>query len=219
LLDVQQTFDGNKYCYPTVNQVFWAGAGSGFINSFISGPSELAKIQLQIQTSKKPSASLKGPLDCLRMIYQKNGVKGCFRGMTSTIIRETPSYGVYFASFEVLQRKFVANHSSPDQSRLAKSLKLMVAGGLSGVLGWISTYPIDVIKTKIQAQPIGQSPQFAGIIHCFRKLVESDGLSSLWRGLTPTIIRAFPSNAVIFLTYTLTIEALDTSNYPVDNTH
>jgi hypothetical protein len=34
---------------PTLTQVFWAGVGSGFVNSFISCPFELAKICMQNQ--------------------------------------------------------------------------------------------------------------------------------------------------------------------------
>jgi len=50
LLDVQNKWAAStSKLEPRLAHVFWAGAGSGFINSFISGPTELAKIQLQVQ--------------------------------------------------------------------------------------------------------------------------------------------------------------------------
>ena len=33
--------------------------------------------------------------------YRAAGLAGPFRGLTATVIRETPSYGVYFAAYEV----------------------------------------------------------------------------------------------------------------------
>ncbi len=219
LLDAQKRVQGNTES--TLSQVFWAGAGSGLVNSLISGPTELAKIQLQIQTDSKfknkplKHEALRGPVDCLRRIYRIDGMRGLVRGMNSTIMRETPSYGVYFATFEAMQRKFMRSKS--EEGPLMQSFKLMMAGGLSGVLGWVSTYPIDVIKTKIQAQRIlhdSKEPVYTGMIDCTRRIVKSEGLGALWRGLGATVIRAFPTNAVIFLAYSNTLDVLDSINYP-----
>lgn len=222
-LHTQQRWSHSTEADPTISQIYWAGAGSGLINSLISGPTELAKIQLQVQKEtfidrKRRSVDaqrLRGPVDCLRRIYRIDGLRGCFRGMGATVLRETPSYGVYFASFEYMQRQFLRPKS--EEGSFSRSLKLMMAGGLSGVLGWISTYPMDVIKTKIQAQAIdhkSREAQYKGIVDCAKRLVNSEGPRVLWRGLGATIIRAFPTNAVIFLAYSSTIDALDRLNYP-----
>lgn len=99
-------------------------------------------------------------------------------------------------------------------------MKLLLAGGLSGVFGWLSTYPIDVIKTRIQAQSISHKDkemQYAGIVDCAQRLVKAEGPGTLWKGLGATIIRAFPTNAVIFLAYSTTIDLLDKYNYPNDD--
>lgn len=206
LLDTQQRLEGNQFGQPAIHQVFLAGAGSGLINSLISGPTELVKIQLQNQKQGKGSFSqhaLKGPLDCLKRIYRVEGLRGCFRGMRATILRETPSYGVYFATFEAIERTLRRGEETCP-------MNLIMAGGLSGVFGWISTYPIDVIKTKIQAQAVcGGETKYTGILDCFRSVVRAEGPAVLWRGLGATIIRAFPTNAAIFLTYSTTMDLLE----------
>jgi len=33
--------------------------------------------------------------------------------------------------------------------------ELLLAGGLSGIAGWVCIYPIDVVKTKMQAESPG----------------------------------------------------------------
>lgn len=219
LLDLQQKWSSDQTTEPGLMRIFWAGAGSGFINSLISGPTELAKIQLQVQKkghfrSKAVTAeTIRGPVDCLKRIYRLDGLRGVFRGMSATILRETPSYGVYFASFEAMQRAFI-RPSSEEDGHLMRSMKLLVAGGLSGIFGWLSTYPMDVIKTKIQAQAIDhkKDPLYTGIVDCTRRIMQAEGASVLWRGLGATVIRAFPANAVIFLTYSTTIDLLEKHN-------
>ena len=116
----------------TFSQVFIAGSFSGFLNSFLICPIELAKIKIQNQIRNKLYSS---PLNFLIQTIRKDGIKSCFRGLIPTLVRETPCYGVYFASFEYLERK---------------NVPIILSGGIAGCLCWISTYPIDVVKTRIQ---------------------------------------------------------------------
>lgn len=140
---------------PSISQIFIAGAGSGLINSVISGPVELCKIKLQLQkNAAKTNAPapipalphLNGSWDCLRFIVRTQGVKGLFLGLNSTILREVPSYGAYFASYEAFCRFLTPPPTVlPDGTKKDAELsgpRLMLAGGLAGIAGWISTYPI-----------------------------------------------------------------------------
>lgn len=202
---------------PTLTQIFIAGAGSGLVNSLISGPVELAKIQMQNQRGRG-QGSFRSPSHCLRLVYRTAGLIGVYRGFLATILRETPSYGVYFACFEWLRRQ----GETPQNGGHLENSKLMLAGGLSGIAGWMSTYPMDVIKTRIQAQSLipgypTKTPACTGIVDGWRQIVKSEGVPGLFRGTTATIIRAFPTNAVIFTTYALTMRWLDQCN-PLNTT-
>lgn len=196
---------------PTLDQIFIAGAGSGLINSFISSPVELAKIQLQNQRNRP--GYFKSPSHCLRHTYRAFGITGVYRGLLATVLRETPSYGVYFACFEWLRQL----GTTEENGGHLDNGSLMLAGGFSGIAAWMSTYPMDVIKTRLQAQtllkkhPIDASP-YKGIIDCFRTILRTEGLAGFYRGSTATIIRAFPTNAVIFTSYALTMRWLDQYN-------
>lgn len=201
---------GDPNGVPTLGQIFVAGAGSGLLNSLISGPVELAKIQVQNQIGSQPQAGhFRSPSDCLRQVYRHGGVSACYRGLWTTVMRETPSYGVYFAAFEGFRLLW----TTPENGGHLDNMRLMLAGGLSGIAAWMSTYPIDVVKTRIQAQPLlpGSSTQ---AVHLstggwLRKIVREEGLAGLFRGTTATVVRAFPTNAVIFSTYALTMRWLD----------
>ena len=87
----------------------------------------------------------------------------------------------------------------------ASAVKLMLAGGVSGVLGWLSTYPFDVVKTRVQAMPIESQESFS-TIKVLRQIIREEGYKGLFRGVNATIIRAFPTNAVIFYMYSWSMD-------------
>jgi solute carrier family 25 (mitochondrial carnitine/acylcarnitine transporter), member 20/29 len=53
----------------------------------------------------------------------------------------------YFASYEVMSRMCIPEGENEQPS----SLWILMCGGLAGVVGWLSTYPVDVIKTRLQS--------------------------------------------------------------------
>jgi solute carrier family 25 carnitine/acylcarnitine transporter 20/29 len=103
-----------------IQRVFLAGAFSGLINSFLSCPIELVKIRLQNQAKERV---YNGNIDLIQKIWKNYGWRGFYRGFGMTVLRETPSYGVYFASYEILTK-----HMESDSS-----ITLLTAGGLAGV--------------------------------------------------------------------------------------
>jgi len=76
---------------------------------------------------------------------------------------------------------------------------MLMAGGTAGVASWIFTVPIDVVKTRIQCDTVGK---YSGAVDCFKKIYKSEGFPSFFRGLTSSLIRAFPTNAATFTVVT-----------------
>ena len=182
---------------------FLAGAAAGAIQCVICCPMELAKTRLQMQGTgeRKSTRKLyKNSLDCLARIYNREGVRGINRGMVTTLIRETPGFGVYFLTYDVLTR---AIGCEPDAPFMIP--KLLFAGGMSGIASWLSTYPVDVIKSRLQADGVGGVNQYSGIADCVRQSVRKEGYVVFTRGLTSTLLRAFPVNATTFATVTLVL--------------
>jgi len=79
-------------------------------------------------------------------------------------------------------------------------------------MGWVSTYPFDVCKTRLQAVGTGTDAStlhYKGMIDCFIKTFREGGLRTFGKGLGATIARSVPVNAVTFVGYTLTLRYLD----------
>lgn len=81
------------------------------------------------------------------------------------------------------------------------------AGGTAGVVSWMVNIPIDVMKSRLQADDLGK-PRYRNMADCAVKSYRKDGLIVFWRGLGVSCMRAFPLNAVTLTVYTSTLEAL-----------
>lgn len=92
------------------------------------------------------TANHRGPVSCVRHIIKVGGLRSLFAGTTVTIIREIPAYGVYMAAYVLLRRL-----ATPENRRDPVLALDLLAGGFAGTLSWVTTMPIDVVKTRIQS--------------------------------------------------------------------
>ncbi|KAI8384639.1 mitochondrial carrier domain-containing protein [Radiomyces spectabilis] len=184
---------------PPLRDTMIAGMGAGILTSFVTCPMELAKVQLQSQTSNV-GEKFRGPIDCLTRMYVTGGLRQCFKGLAPTTLREL-SFGPYFCSYEFICRALTPkdHHGSVHD---ITGPKIIFAGGCAGIVAWCSTYGADVVKTRIQSEP----NRYKGSIDCFRQCYLEEGYRIFFRGLTPTILRAFPSNAATFMAYSWTMK-------------
>lgn len=92
------------------------------------------------------------------------------------------------------------------------ALKILLCGGIAGVVTWGSVFPLDMIKTRLQAQtihdihgPSGATSEGQALLRPRQPLntiqmtiqtFQAEGLGAFYRGLGVCSIRAFIVNAV-----------------------
>ncbi|KAK1705108.1 uncharacterized protein CLUP02_06539 [Colletotrichum lupini] len=188
-------------------QYYASGAFAGVANSVISGPIEHVRIRLQ--TQPHGAARLySGPLDCVRKLASHGGVlnNGLYRGEAVTILREAQAYGVWFLAFEWMMNAD-ARRNNMDRKDIAP-YKIAFYGGLAGEALWLSSYPFDVIKSKMQTDGFGKEQRYRSMRDCFAQTYRGEGLRGFWRGIVPTLLRAMPVSAGTFATVELTMRAI-----------
>ncbi|EMD39377.1 hypothetical protein CERSUDRAFT_113021 [Gelatoporia subvermispora B] len=207
---------------PTLTQITLAGAGSGIIGSIVTTPIELIKIHQQsfvsaVSSTSHVHAQPTNARDVARHVMRRYGLRGFYRGITATALRDV-GYGAYFAAYEGTLRLFSPAPSHPDPSSLIEEAEaerashswpaLLLSGGVAGVAGWIVTFPFDVVKTRMQSiqEPVAGHPYsstWSTIVASYR----SEGLRVFFHGLSPTLIRAIPVNMVTFATFETIVHA------------
>ncbi|CAI2377754.1 unnamed protein product [Moneuplotes crassus] len=168
------------------NKVFWSGCFGGFMSCIVNCPIELLKVKRQGNAGKTQT---------YWQITRSEGIRGLFSAFGPTIWRDVPTYGIYFYAYDYLCKKFCEKEDS-DRKSMQNIIGKMVAGGFAGQLIWAISYPLDVIKSYIQYHP-GHRGTFRTGKYIYHKY----GVGKLFKGLTPCLVRAFPVNAIVFITY------------------
>jgi solute carrier family 25 carnitine/acylcarnitine transporter 20/29 len=187
-------------------QYYAAGAFAGIANTALSSPIEHIRIRLQTQ----PSGAARlyhGPLDCVRKLSAHQGVlAGVYRGTAVTFLREAQAYGVWFTTFEFLMNADAArNHIKRED---ISTLKVAAYGGLAGEMLWLSSYPFDVVKSKMQTDGFGAAQKYSSMRDCFAQVWRAEGARGFWKGIGPTLLRAMPVSAGTFATVEVTMRMI-----------
>ncbi|KAF5382312.1 hypothetical protein D9757_008478 [Collybiopsis confluens] len=78
----------------------------------------------------------------------------------------------------------------------------MIAGAGGGLVASVATCPLDVVKTKLQAQRyVHGQIGYEGISATIKNIAKYDGLRGFYRGLGPTILGYLPTWAIYFAVY------------------
>jgi len=75
-------------------------------------------------------------------------------------------------------------------------IKNLIMGGTAGIIGACCTYPLDMVKTKMQNQRTSNKQIYANSIDCFRKIFGAEGIRGLYRGLPAQLIGITPEKAI-----------------------
>ena len=119
--------------------------------------------------------------DILKIKYQTNyknvNIKKIMlnseKSFIATLIRESVGCSLYFGSYNYLKDK---NYNS------------FISGSAAGTISWLITYPIDVVKTRIQS----------GLVNNWSDAIKK---GNLFKGLSVCLTRSFIVNGFAFSAY------------------
>ncbi|XP_026679626.1 mitochondrial ornithine transporter 1 [Diaphorina citri] len=186
-----------------------AGCLASFFSSFTLCPTELLKIQLQAahEEATKLGNTSKinlGLFGLTKQIIRQDGLRGLFKGFGPTVAREMPGYFVFFGGYEAT-RTLLAPADKPKEE--CGALATMAAGGVGGIALWTVIFPVDVIKSRVQAS---SQQNTANFVTQMTDIVKKEGVLALYNGLQPTLIRTIPASAVLFLVYEYSKKIMNT---------
>lgn len=127
-------------------------------------------------------------------VIRSEGIATLYAGTVTTAVRNAPGSFLLFggAAFTKERAFGLTNYSD---ATFAQNVAASTVGGCAGV---IFTSPMDVIKTRIQAQ--GLADKLSGW-QLFTKTVREEGFSAFYKGITPKLITSAPK---LVFSYTMT---------------
>ena len=192
----------------SVSDYFIAGGLTGGASVVVECPIDLVKSQLQTAIFAKSPPPYRTFSECVRYIYGARGVSGFYQGLTPTILRTVPSTAAYFGCYEWTRGLLLPRGA--DRSADLRPEHILIAGGVGGVMYWLSTFPVDSIKSAMQSDAIiPNRRRYASMSDAVRQLYADGGIARFYRGVVPCVLRAFPANSACFLVYEYAHSALD----------
>ncbi|KAA1476541.1 mitochondrial carrier [Dentipellis sp. KUC8613] len=179
-----------------------AGAMAGAANAVLASPVEMFKVRMQGQYGAATDKRLRHVVGDMWRDWGFR--KGIMRGYWVTVAREIPAYAGFYTAFEFSKRKFAEKYG-PNLPVWC----LLTSGATGGISYWLTSYPLDVVKSRVQLRaepPKGTPVQY--IAHELKAIVVEGGFAGLLRGLTPSLIRSIPAAGSTFAAYELTREYL-----------
>jgi len=202
-----------------------AGSLASLCSAFALCPTELIKVRLQAAdldrancaaasgtAAGRPQSAAAGTLQVVARVWAtEGGLRGMYRGLGSTVAREMPGYYVFFLAYEASCTYLNNWHHGSLATSTALSVEhqedpawvTMTAGAAAGACLWLVVYPVDAIKSRIQAAGGGGSiveSSSGGFLKAMAMSVRNEGPLALYRGLAPTLLRTVPASAVMFWT-------------------
>ncbi len=109
-----------------------------------------------------------------------------------------PANIIYFTGYDWLR----FNNASPVNKLFNNNHAPLVAGSLARIVAAIVVSPIEMFRTRMQASHGDtKSGHFAKTLDGLRKMTQSHGYTSLWRGLTLTLWRDVPFSGIYWWGY------------------
>eukprot|EP00758_Cryptobia_borreli_P003105 Tbor_TRINITY_DN3529_c0_g1::TRINITY_DN3529_c0_g1_i1::g.2915::m.2915/K15109/SLC25A20_29, CACT, CACL, CRC1; solute carrier family 25 (mitochondrial carnitine/acylcarnitine transporter), member 20/29 len=146
---------------------------------------------------KRKLTKLKDGIDLEMEIYSQAAERRALQRQYSTSTSNT-SYGSSSTDTSSTRTSFTSLTEVPLSTRI-------IAAGTAGVICWIPLYPIDQIKSKMQIYP---AFYYKTMWHAAIDIYRQEGiLRGFFKGIEPTLVRAFPAYALQFLIYEKLIAA------------
>ncbi|XP_035198632.1 mitochondrial thiamine pyrophosphate carrier isoform X1 [Oxyura jamaicensis] len=141
-------------------------------------------------------------------MYQTEGPRTFYRGLTPTIIAIFPYAGLQFSFYNTLKQ--LSEWMIPAEGKEGGNVKNLVCGSCAGIISKTLTYPLDLIKKRLQVggferarAAFGQVRMYRGLLDCLRQVMREEGLGGFFKGLSPSLLKAAVSTGLVFFSYEL----------------
>jgi len=179
-----------------IRERFFAGSAAGICSQTSIYPMEVLKTRLALGRT----GEFKNMIDCAGKVIQKDGIRVIFKGLVPGLIGVIPYAGIDLCVYETLKVHLSQKSEKTDPGVLV----LLLCGTVSSTCGQIASYPLALVRTKLQAQT--SDPSFKGIyangmVDMFKQIIQQNGILGLYRGIIPNFLKVAPAVSISYVVY------------------
>ena len=183
-----------------------AGGLAGMAAQFSSYPIDTLKFRIQCAPLNPFLRGKHLLLDTAKQMYQEGGIKIFYRGISVGLLGVFPYAALDLGTFTAIKKFMVARKAAslqvPVESVTLDNISVLSIGAFSGTVGATVVYPLNLLRTRLQAQGTYAHPhRYKGFTDVFLKTVKREGFPGLYKGLVPTLAKVCPAVAISYLCY------------------
>lgn len=156
---------------------FLAGAAAGTTATTLTYPFDLFRARMAAHRGLE--SPYQGYLRAAKEVVRTEGVLALWSGLRPTLLGIVPYAGISFCCFETLKARVAAHQMGNADASLAPLTRL-ACGALSGLLAQSVTYPLDIVRRRVQVDP----GIYRNELHALVSIYRADKLSGLFKGLS-----------------------------------
>lgn len=123
-------------------------------------------------------------------ILKTEGIAGLYAGVRAALVLVINPI-IQYTVFEQIKNK-VSKHKTPG------NLDFFLMGAVSKLCATAITYPYIVIKSRMQVSQQGEE-KYSSILDGFKKIIATEGVTGLYKGISSKIVQSVLSAAFLFL--------------------
>ncbi|KAI9864179.1 MAG: putative mitochondrial 2-oxoglutarate/malate carrier protein [Vezdaea acicularis] len=200
---LKSTIQEPKAAKDTFLHTPWVRALLPFVNGGLAGmtattviqPVDMVKVRLQLagegaKTGPKPSA-----VGITREIIASGKVMDLYTGLSAGLLRQAVYTTARLGFFDTFMKALTVRSQKMGQEIGFKERAGagLTAGGLAACIG----NPADLALIRMQSdglKPLAQRNNYSSVIHALTHIAKSEGITALWAGAFPTVVRAMALN-------------------------
>ncbi|CEJ58313.1 hypothetical protein PMG11_06974 [Penicillium brasilianum] len=185
---------------------FLSGGIGGMVAQCFVYPLDTLKFRMQCSTVEGGLRGNKLIIATAKKVVNANGIFGFFRGLPLGLIGMFPYAAIDLTTFEYLKRALVSrqaciDHCHEDDVTL-NNFWTGTIGAISGGFSASVVYPLNVMRTRLQAQGTVLHPTtYSSITDVARKTLQTEGPRGFYKGLTPNLLKVAPAVSISYVVY------------------
>lgn len=177
-----------------LHERFLAGSLAGAVAQTAIYPLEVLKTRLTL----RKTGQFSGMADCAKQMLQRESVKVFYKGYVPNLLGIVPYAGIDLAVYETLKNSWISRNT---ESANPGVMVLVGCGAVSSTCGQLASYPLSLVRTRMQAQASVKGAPQLSMTDLFQNILTQEGVPGLYRGLSPNLLKVIPAVSISYVVY------------------
>lgn len=179
-----------------------AGGIAGVSSTLAVHP--LDTIRTRVQTGFAPTSA-----ETVARTVREEGFRAFYKGMAFPLSAQFVYKSTIFSASKLADTVIRVIASVPDAAPLPGWAHTL-CGSFGGGVNALVVTPVELVRNRLMVQggegggtvtSTAGGTRYRGPVHCIRHVVATEGVNTLWRGLSATLVRDMPGVAVWYGTF------------------